>query len=158
LVKNTEGMQKASGWRKLELRRSHRRAAEAQQRWRPAGKKRRSTAGRCPREREREIMIQERLERGKGAWAHREVMGVLGRAKGRPERPNFAGDPTGKRGPYHRFLAARVDSSCGDDPGGKEKSMESFSCRGRAPEYGAMVRLEVVAFGGHGGEVGERER
>jgi hypothetical protein len=37
--------------------------------------------GKTP-ERDREIMIQERLERGKGAWAHREVMGVLGRAKG----------------------------------------------------------------------------
>jgi hypothetical protein len=109
-------------------------------------------------ERDREIMIQERMERGKGAWAHREVMGVLGRDKGGPERPNFACDPTGKRGPYHQFLAARVDSSCRDDPGSKAKSMACLSCQGRAPEYGAMARWTWLFSGVRNRKPRERKR
>jgi hypothetical protein len=79
-------------------------------------------------------------ERVIGRRAHREVIGMLGKARGRPERLDFAGDLTGRRGPCRRFLAARVDSSCRDDPSSKAKSMASLACRGRAPDYGAMAR------------------
>jgi hypothetical protein len=83
---------------------------------------------------------------------------VLGGAKGGPERPNFTGDPTRKRGPYHRFLAARVDSSCRDDPGSKAKSMVCLSYQGRAPEYGAMARWTWLFSGARNRKPRERKR
>jgi hypothetical protein len=91
-----------------------------------------------------------KMEGGKGGKeraAHHQDVCVLWEVGGGPGRPNFAGDRRGGRGPCRRFFATRNDSSCGDDPRGKAKTMGSLACRGRPPRYGAMTRWRKLCSG-----------
>jgi hypothetical protein len=84
---------------------------------------------------------------GIGREAHRIDACVLGKTGGGPEGPNFAGDPTGKRGRCLLFWADRVDSSCRNHLGSKAKAKAKLSRRGRAPGYGAMARWRWLCSG-----------
>jgi hypothetical protein len=105
------------------------------------GKKRKSTT---------RIMSSDkhgRGKKGKGRQAHRKDAGVLGEAEGGPDRPDFAGDLTGRRGPCRRSWASRVDSSGGDEEEGEAKLLVFSDGRGAEHRSGASVSMAAVVFG-----------
>jgi hypothetical protein len=67
---------------------------------------------------------------------------MLGEAERGPDRPNFAGDLTGKTGPCRRSWASRDDSSGGDVPDGEAKHLAASAWRQVHCNGGASSTME----------------
>jgi hypothetical protein len=82
---------------------------------------------------------------------------MLGEAERGPDRPDFAGDLTGRRGPCRRSWASRDDSSGGDVPDREAEILGAFAWLGVLCIGGASSTLATVVHGGSPGALREEK-